>query len=547
MCLQRTEPIFFDDTPRFKTDGDAMNASDTDPAPGGAMGSDDRIRAVEYVRMSTEHQKYSTENQSVAIAKYAEGHGMRIVRTYADDGKSGLRIDGRNALKRLIADVESGNADFEAILVYDVSRWGRFQDADESAYYEYICKRAGIRVIYCAEQFANDDSPVSTIVKGVKRAMAGEYSRELSVKVFAGQCRLIEKGYRQGGTAGFGLRRMLIDQNGNEKGLLGHGQYKSLQTDRVILVPGPADEVAIVTEIYDRFVRDGLSEFEIAKQLNDRGILTDLKRPWTRGSIQQILTNEKYIGHNVYNRSSFKLKQKRVKNAPEMWIRRNNAFEPIVESQLFYQAQGILLERSRRFSDEEMLDRLKHLYQRHGRLSGILIDDTEGMPSSTAYRNRFHGLIRAYRMIGYTPQRDYRYIRINRFLRRMHKQVVTDVTHQIEDLGGVIETDARTDLLTVNGEFSASIVVARCWQTLAGSLRWLIRLDLGLLPDITVALRMDLANTIPVDYYLLPLIDLELESVRLSEANGADLDTYRFDSLEFFFGMAERAKIGMAA
>jgi len=511
------------------------------------MGRDDRIRAVEYVRMSTEHQKYSTENQSVAIAQYAEGHGMRIVRTYADDGKSGLRIDGRNALKRLIADVEGGSADFEAILVYDVSRWGRFQDADESAYYEYICKRAGIRVIYCAEQFANDDSPVSTIVKGVKRAMAGEYSRELSVKVFAGQCRLIEKGYRQGGTAGFGLRRMLIDQDGKEKGLLGHGQYKSLQTDRVILVPGPADEVAIVTEIYDRFVRDGLSEFEIAKQLNDRGILTDLKRPWTRGSIQQILTNEKYIGHNVYNRSSFKLKQKRVKNDPEMWIRRNNAFEPIVESQRFYQAQGILLERSRRFSDEEMLDRLKHLYQRHGRLSGILIDDTEGMPSSTAYRNRFHGLIRAYRMIGYTPQRDYRYIRINRFLRRMHKQVVTDVTHQIEDLGGIIETDARTDLLTVNGEFSASIVVARCWQTLAGSLRWLIRLDLGLLPDITVALRMDLANTIPVDYYLLPLIDLELESVRLSEANGADLDTYRFDSLEFFFGMAERAKIGMAA
>jgi DNA invertase Pin-like site-specific DNA recombinase len=92
-------------------------------------------------------------------------------------------------------------------------------------------------VIYCAEQFDNDGSPVSTIVKGVKRAMAGEYSRELSVKVFAGQCRLIEKGFRQGGPPGFGLRRMLIDENGNEKGLLHLGEYKSLQTDRVILVP----------------------------------------------------------------------------------------------------------------------------------------------------------------------------------------------------------------------------------------------------------------------------------------------------------------------
>ena len=104
------------------------------------------------------------------------------------------------------------------MLVYDISRWGRFQDADESAYYEYICKRAGISVIYCAEQFENDGSPVSTIVKGVKRAMAGEYSRELSQKVFTGQCRLIELGFRQGGPPGFGLRRMLIDETWSCKG-----------------------------------------------------------------------------------------------------------------------------------------------------------------------------------------------------------------------------------------------------------------------------------------------------------------------------------------
>jgi DNA invertase Pin-like site-specific DNA recombinase len=169
----------------------------TGPEPQAAL-----VRAAQYVRMSTEHQKYSTENQADAIAQYATRRGIGIVRTYADRGKSGLRLEGRDALKRLIDDVESGQADFTTILVYDVSRWGRFQDADESAYYEYICKRAGISVQYCAEQFENDGSPVSTIVKGVKRAMAGEYSRELSAKVFSGQCRLIELGYRQGGPAG---------------------------------------------------------------------------------------------------------------------------------------------------------------------------------------------------------------------------------------------------------------------------------------------------------------------------------------------------------
>ena len=134
--------------------------------------SDDHIRAAQYVRMSTEHQQYSTENQSDVLQEYASKRGMQIVRTFSDSGKSGLRIDGRDALKSLIEVVQSGGADFKTILVYDVSRWGRFQDADESAYYEYICKRAGITVQYCAEQFENDGSPVSTIVKG---AIAGEY------------------------------------------------------------------------------------------------------------------------------------------------------------------------------------------------------------------------------------------------------------------------------------------------------------------------------------------------------------------------------------
>jgi DNA invertase Pin-like site-specific DNA recombinase len=133
-----------------------------------------RVRAAQYIRMSTEHQQYSTENQADAIRDYAAKRGYEIVRTFADAGKSGLKIEGREALQQLLAVVQSGQADFQVILVYDVSRWGRFQDADESAYYEYICKREGIQVQYCAEQFDNDGSPTATIIKSVKRAMAGE-------------------------------------------------------------------------------------------------------------------------------------------------------------------------------------------------------------------------------------------------------------------------------------------------------------------------------------------------------------------------------------
>ena len=95
--------------------------------------------------------------------------------------------------------------------------------------------------------------------------MAGEYSRELSAKVFTGQCRLIELGFRQGGPAGYGLRRRLIDQAGATKGELARGEHKSLQTDRVILIPGPAEEVETVRWMYRMFVKEGKSEREIAE------------------------------------------------------------------------------------------------------------------------------------------------------------------------------------------------------------------------------------------------------------------------------------------
>jgi len=482
-----------------------------------------KFRAVEYVRMSTEHQQYSTENQADKIREYAERRGIEIVRTYADAGKSGLRIDGRHSLQQLIKDVESGKADFTIILVYDVSRWGRFQDADESAYYEYICKRAGIQVAYCAEQFENDGSPVSTIVKGVKRTMAGEYSRELSAKVFAGQCRLIELGYRQGGPAGYGLRRMLIDQHGSIKSELTRGEHKSLQTDRVILMPGPDEEVQTVNQIYRWFIDEGIMEAEIAERLNSRGIKTDLDRDWTRATVHQVLTNEKYVGNNVYNRVSFKLKKHRVVNTPDMWIKKEHAFEAIVPSDVFFTAQGIIRARARRYTDDELIERLRQLYKNRGLLTSLIIDETDGMPSSSVYSFRFGGLIRAYERVGFTPDRDYRHIEVNRILRQMHPGIVAQTEAEIARVGGQVFRDPATDLLHVNREFTVSLVLARCTVPASGRNRWKIRFDTSLLPDITVAVRLDANNQAPLDYYLLPRLDFGHTRLSLADQNAVEL------------------------
>jgi DNA invertase Pin-like site-specific DNA recombinase len=511
-----------------------MTPGDTPPEP---------IFAAAYVRMSTEHQQYSTSNQMDVIREYAKRRGMQIIKEYSDEGKSGLNIQGRDSLARMIKDVQGGEVKHSSILVYDVSRWGRFQDADESAYYEYICRQAGVAVHYCAEQFENDGSPVSTIVKGVKRAMAGEYSRELSCKVFQGACRLIQLGYKQGGTAGFGLRRMLVDQNGQHKAMLKIGEQKSLQTDRVVLVPGPEEEVKVVRWIYQAFLTDGKTESEIATLLNAQGTLTDFGRAWTQGTVHQVLTNEKYIGNNVYHRTSFKLKKKHVTNSPDRWIRADGAFQGIVEPDLFFKAREIILARSMKLTNEEMLEKLRTLLSQHGRISGILIDEAPDLPSSTAFRHRFGSLVSAYRLIGYDPEIDYGFIEANRNLRERHPEIVASVVRQIQELGATATLDEKTDLLHLNAELRVSIVLCRHLITAAGSSRWLIRLDAGLKPDITIAVRMDATNEGIRDYYLLPGIDMTWENLRVAEENGVYLDAYRFETLDYFLGMAERVKL----
>ncbi len=510
----------------------------------GSSGAETGFRAAQYVRMSTEHQQYSTHNQSDKILEYAATRGIEIVRTYADEGKSGLSIGGRAALQKLIADVEAGTADFNVILVYDVSRWGRFQDADESAYYEYICRRAGIHVAYCAEQFENDGSPVSTIVKGVKRAMAAEYSRELSAKVFAGQCRLIEMGFRQGGTAGYGLRRVLIDERGNIKSELQRGEHKSLQTDRVILLPGPDDEVAWVNRIYRWLIDQDLTFTEIAARLNDAEVTTDLDRPWSAGTVRTVLTNEKYIGNNVFNRSSFKLKKLHVANPPEMWIRKEGAFEGIVPLEFFMTAQEIITSRSAKLSDEELLDHLKRLYAEAGQLSGFLIDQADDMPSSSTYRTRFGTLGRAYALIGCRTERDLERITLNKRLRDLHPEIIARTQAAIAAVGGSVTRDPKTDLLRLNDELAISLVLARCQTLNDGRHRWRIRFDPDRYEaDVTLAVRLDHANQAELDYFLLPRLDLPRQEIRMCNRNCVEFEAFRFDDLRFFYGMAERVGI----
>ena len=363
--------------------------------------------AVAYVRASTEHQQYSTANQMDVIERYATGRGLSVIKSYSDEGKSGLTLRGRASLTELLRDASTGAFAFKHILVYDVSRWGRFQDVDESAYYEYLCRLAGLSVHYCAEPFENDGSIFSSIIKSLKRVMAAEYSRELSVKTFQGHCRGFKKGFLQGGMPGFGLRRMLVAEDRTHKMLMLTGEHKALRTDRTTLVLGPKHETDAVKYMFQQFVGKGRSERQIARSLNKRGSLNQVGRPWTRFSVHQILTNERYIGNTMYCRRSNKLKNAWITNPPEKWLRAVGVHPPIVEPALFRAAQERIAERARRATDEEMLDRLRAVLACHGRITGQLINDFEGGPGRSTYNERFGTLLHAYRLIGYQTERDF--------------------------------------------------------------------------------------------------------------------------------------------
>jgi DNA invertase Pin-like site-specific DNA recombinase len=499
-------------------------------------------RAAMYVRMSTEHQQYSTENQADVIKKYASRRHLVIVKTFVDYGRSGLTLSGRLALRELLEEVQSGTADFEAILVYDVSRWGRFQDADESAYYEYRCKRAHVQVHYCAEQFENDGSPVSTLLKTIKRSMAAEYSRELSVKVFAGQSRLTELGFRQGGAAGYGLRRQLVGPDGVVKQVLEKGERKSIQNDRVILIPGPEEEVQVVRKIFDLYTVEGMGIRRIARVLNAQGVQRDGHRRWTEDVVHTLLKNPKYVGAAVYNRTSFKLSKKAVRNPASMWVRRDHAFQPIVPLEQFEYAQRLMELRSKCLKDEEMLEQLRQLWKRVGRLSGDLVNGEKEIPSVQAFLNHFGSLNNAYSLIGYRPDLKNKYdASIARHM-MMRRKIFDVVSAKLQSSGASVEECSPAGLLLVNGQVTVRLRLCYCGHTTTGDYRWTLRPEPARC-DVTIAIRLRPGNREILDYFLIPHFHRPTRIFYFLIENRCDVDVHRFQTLDSFTNLLRRCSL----
>ena len=439
------------------------------------MSADLLIPAAQYVRMSTEHQQYSLDNQRLAIHAYAEVHGFSVVQTYTDGAKSGVVLNRRNGLRQLLQDVMSGNPGYQVILVYDVSRWGRFQDADEAAHYEFLCKSAAIPVHYCAETFVNDGALPNMLMKALKRTMAGEYSRELGVKVFAGLKRLALLGFKQGGVPGYGLRRMLVSAGREPKLQLAHGDRKSIATDRVILVPGPVEEVECVREIYRLFITEKQTVCSIAHELNRRKTNYIGHSKWDYFSVYSILSHPKYVGCNIFGRTSRKLGTRSVRTPRSEWVITPGAFTPVVSEATFQEAQRLLLNRTINKSNEELLDALRLLLAREGRLSMQLIKRCPEMPSPSAYRGRFGSLRRAYDLIGYGGPDDFGPIDLRRRTQALREELIREIQSMFPNEITVVRRGGRwRSRLRLKSGLIVTVLVSRSIATQGRPPRWQI-------------------------------------------------------------------------
>jgi DNA invertase Pin-like site-specific DNA recombinase len=235
--------------------------------------------AAGYVRMSTDLQDLSVAVQEKAIREYAELHALQLVATYRDEGRSGRSLKQREGMRHLLRDVADDHCPFSLILVYDVSRWGRFEDTDASAYYEYHCRLHGVDVVYVKELFTGDSSPLASLIKSLKRVMAAEYSRELAVKVRAGHDRAIALGFQMGTPPALGISRQAVGRDRARN--LAPLERKALQSERIKWVRGPAEEVRLVRRIFSMYTESHVSVKEVARRLAREGAVGRNGQPLT--------------------------------------------------------------------------------------------------------------------------------------------------------------------------------------------------------------------------------------------------------------------------
>ncbi|OEZ54850.1 recombinase family protein [Duganella sp. HH105] len=500
-----------------------------------AVGSDVE-RAAAYVRMSTSAQALSPKLQEGYLRRYAHAHRMEVVRVYNDDGKSGLVLAGRTAMQQLLNDVAGGCAGFTVLLIYDVSRWGRYQNVDEAGFYEYLCRRAGIRVLYCGEHFVNDGEPLSQLMKSFKRTMAAEYSRELSMKVFAAQKRLTQLGYKQGGGSTYGMRRVTVTADGKVGRDLPPGELKPRRTDRVRLLPGSEEEQATIRRIFQLYNHEGWTAAAIKRLLNAEGVSCG-GGLWTDHRVFSVLSGPQYWGTQAYCRTSRKLRTPCLHNPRSQWICCEHALPSVVP-----QTEGELAQRVRAMRTGQdrtaVLDVIAQVHGEHGRVSYPLLAEVPGMPGGRRLSKMFGSLADACRAAGIEHPSVHGF-RMSVPARNAMLATMRDQVLQMAAAAGgsAVVLQSNHNLLRLNDTLIVRVAVACCRLSDVRT-RWRIQVHAAEPADFVVAGLLDTQNKTVERWALISTRDERRSVVSFGSGRYAKSRGLLFPTLASLFGLS---------
>ena len=477
-----------------------------------------RLRAIGYCRNSADiGQENSCTIQEENIRAFAMQNGIEIVAIYADRGKSGLNAEGRPQFQALMERVVEDDS-FSIVLVYDVSRWGRFQDTDLSAHYESICRQHGKEVIFTvhgAYESGRENTLINQLRKNIDRYQAAEYSKVLSAKTKDGAIKVARQGYRPGGSPPYGMRRVMLDEQKKRDRVLEDGQRKGLQNGRTILEPGDMAQVAVVCEIYQLFVEKEYSEQQIAGHLNHRKIPSPGGVLWSPSSVRKILLDEQYAGSVVYNKTSGHLKTGKWQNPPEQWIITPESYDSIISRELFEKAQERFLLRKRIYSQEEMVQIMKDVFNRFGLLTASLIRLDENGLTPSRIRSQFGSIPEAFQSL--------------------YPEVIEDVkNHVYQALAAEVRQIMTYDsFLVVDEAFTVRVEPAMPMPYGYGY-QWFFRQDMRSVVDITLGVPLSDETTPEIlGYFPLPRLMAHDDIFCLSDQSQEKIKMHGYLGIEF--------------
>ena len=290
-------------------------------------------KAIIYVRRSTDVQEASLEDQRKSIQDYAQQNQYSIVREFCDDAISGKTVDARPGFQSLIDFARKNQNGGHTLLVYDVSRFGRFENPKEATYWEFELERHGVKVHYVTEGLSNDGSLGSYITKVVKDAEASEYIKKLSKLTKRGMRSCAERGYWISSQAPYGYQRAIVDPvTGTIEQKLARGERRAVRGKRIKLVPGEQEKIDVIKQIFDLYANHEQGLRSIADYLNRNKVSNPSgKNYWHKSTLRNILRNPAYIGTLALHKKE---------DTPS--ISTENAHEPIISKDLYQRTQDRL-------------------------------------------------------------------------------------------------------------------------------------------------------------------------------------------------------------